>query len=92
MRQLTLPEKNKDFINTLVDEAKQEPVTIRLDNGKEFVFLSKENYEFLTGDRQRRIENLLKARDALADEAAKNGLTEEILADILNEKPGLNED
>jgi PHD/YefM family antitoxin component YafN of YafNO toxin-antitoxin module len=67
----------------LVNQAKREPVIVRTNQGEEAVVVSRATYDFLTGDRQRRIENFLKARDALAEEAARNGLTEEKLAEIL---------
>jgi prevent-host-death family protein len=68
-------------LTTLLDAAQREPVFIERDQKEVAVILSARDYDRLSGKSTR---EFLEFCDKMAAEAAANGLTEEILEEILN--------
>jgi prevent-host-death family protein len=82
MRTVSATEAKQNFAE-LIDSAQREPVRIRRHNRDLAVVLSAEEYDRLHKDRWAEFNRLA----AIAAEQAKaNGLTEEILAEILAER------
>jgi prevent-host-death family protein len=69
-------------LTTLLDAAQREPVFIERDQQEVAVLVSARDYDRLTGKAAREFNALC---DQIADEAAANGLTEEILEEILRD-------
>ena len=69
-------------LTTLVDAAQHEPVFIERDQQEVAVLVSARDYDRLSGRAAREFNALC---DQIADEAAANGLTEEILEEILRD-------
>ena len=63
----------------------KEPVTLQQDGEDVAVVLSPEQFDMFSKIRKEQIKKFFAARDALAEEAQRNGLTEEKLAEILSE-------
>jgi PHD/YefM family antitoxin component YafN of YafNO toxin-antitoxin module len=84
MHQLTASKEAEEFLTDLVNQAKQRPLTLRTKTGDEAVVLSREHYELLASERQQKLDNFKKAWLELGEEAARNGLTEEKLAELLS--------
>jgi prevent-host-death family protein len=70
----------KNRLGAILDDAQREPVVIERQNRPIAVVLSMAQYERM---RTSSIRAFLDARDRLAAEAAKNGLTEEKLQALL---------
>jgi prevent-host-death family protein len=82
MRTVSATEAKQNFAE-IIDAAQREPVRIRRHNRDLAVVLSAEEYDRLHRDRWAEFNRLA----AIAAEQAKaNGLTEEILAEILAER------
>jgi prevent-host-death family protein len=69
-------------LTSLVDAAQREPVFIQRDEQEVAVLVSARDYDRLSGKAAREFNALC---DQIADEAAANGLTEEILEEILRD-------
>lgn len=82
MRTVSATEAKQKFAE-IIDTAQREPVRIRRHNRDLAVVVSAEEYERLNKIRWAEV-NRLSAR--VAAEAQANGLTEEILAEILAER------
>ena len=80
-------EKQKRMIDNLLGLFGQdkEPVTIRRDGEDVAVLLPPEEFARYEAFKKRQAQDFLDACDALAAEAAAKGLTEEKLAEILND-------
>jgi prevent-host-death family protein len=72
----------KQRLAALLDAAQREPVLIRRQNRDVAVIMSAEEYERIRGIYNDEFE---KFCDKVSADAAKRGLTEEILADILKD-------
>jgi antitoxin Phd len=82
MRTVSATEAKQKFAE-IIDTAQREPVRIRRHNRDLAVLVSAEEYERLNRNRWAEVNRLSAI---VADEAKANGLTEEILAEILAER------
>jgi prevent-host-death family protein len=69
-------------LTTLLETAQREPVFIERDEKEVAVILSARDYDRLSGKAARTFNEIC---DQMAKEAAANGLTEEILEEILRD-------
>jgi len=72
----------KNRLGAILDAAQREPIVIRRQDRDIAVLLSMADYERL---RSANVAALLELRDEIAAEAAATGLTEERLAELLND-------
>ena len=72
----------KQRSGALIDAAQREPVLIRRHDRDVAVLISAEEYERI---RKANVEELQKFCDRVGAEAARRGMTEDILADILKD-------
>lgn len=72
----------KQRLAALLDAAQHEPILIRRQNRDVAVIISAEEYERF---RKKKIDEFQKFCDRVGAEAARRGMTEEILADILKD-------
>jgi len=72
----------KQRLASLLDAAQREPIVIRRQNRDVAVIMSAEEYQSIRGVQ---IDEFEKFCDRVGAEAAKRGLTEEILANILKD-------
>jgi prevent-host-death family protein len=72
----------KQRFAALIDAAQKEPVVVRRQNRDVAVIISPEEYQRI---RKANVEELLKFCDRVGAEAARRGMTEEILAHILKD-------
>ncbi len=73
----------KQNFAAVIDQAQREPVRIRRHDRDVAVLISPEEYERI---RQLRVKELIRLSDEIGAQAKKNGLTEEILQEILAER------
>ena len=73
----------KNRLGAILDDAQREPIVIRRQDRDIAVVLSMSEYERL---RSGNIQAFLDLRKQVADEAAANGLTDERLNELLNER------
>jgi prevent-host-death family protein len=73
----------KNRLGAILDDAQREPVVIRRQDRDIAVVLSMADYERL---RSGNIQAFFDLRKQVADEAAANGLTDERLNELLNER------
>lgn len=70
----------KTHFGQLLDKAQRQPVQVTRHDRVVGVMISADDYEAM---RQFYADRLVKSMDAMADEAARNGLTPEILDQLL---------
>jgi hypothetical protein len=70
-------------LSSLLPLTKDETIMVEQDGKAVAVIISPEVFGLYSRDRKQRIEALLAMRDRFSDEAQRNGLTEEKLAEIL---------
>ncbi|HTX76494.1 MAG TPA: type II toxin-antitoxin system Phd/YefM family antitoxin [Terracidiphilus sp.] len=73
----------KQNFAAVIDQAQREPVRIRRHDRDVAVLISPEEYERI---RQLRVKELMRLADEASKQAEANGLTEEILKEILAER------
>jgi prevent-host-death family protein len=83
MRQISASEVQKDFAY-IMDTAQKEPIIVRKHDRDYVAIISMKDYEDLVKMKNLRLKKL--AED-IGVEAQENGLTPEILQDILNSDP-----
>ncbi len=81
MKSVSATEAKQRFA-AIIDDARREPVVVRRQNRDVAVIISPEEYQRI---RRANVEELLKFCDRVGAEAARRGMTEEILADILKD-------
>lgn len=81
MKTISATEAKQRFA-AVIDEARRQPVVVRRQNRDVAVIISPEEYERI---RRSNVEELLKFCDRVGADAAKRGMTEEVLADILKD-------
>jgi antitoxin Phd len=81
MKVVTSTDAQQRF-GSVAESALKEPVLVRKQNRDFVVIMSAEHYERI---RKSNIAELKRTMDRIAAEAAENGLTEEILAEILKD-------
>ena len=79
MKSVTATEA-KQRLAALLDAAQREPVVVRRQNRDVAVILSVEEYERIRGANTAELQRMM---DRIGTQAAKRGLTEKVLADIL---------
>ncbi len=85
MTQIDINKKEKDVLADLIGAASQNPVFLKEEGENVAVLMSPEEFALYAGHRNKRVKSLLKRMEDLGEEAQANGLTEEILTDILDD-------
>jgi PHD/YefM family antitoxin component YafN of YafNO toxin-antitoxin module len=86
MSSVTISEKEKTgLLANLLMMVSKEPVMLREQGEDVAVMLSPEQFEVFANIRRKQIEDFLAARNDLAAEAQRNGLTEDKLAGLLDD-------
>ncbi|MDJ0511800.1 MAG: type II toxin-antitoxin system prevent-host-death family antitoxin [Crocosphaera sp.] len=80
MRQLSVSEVQKDFAD-IIKQAQKESIIVRNNDDNYVAIISMKDYENLVKIKNSRLKKIAKE---MGKEAEENGLTPEILEDILN--------
>jgi PHD/YefM family antitoxin component YafN of YafNO toxin-antitoxin module len=86
MPSISISEKEKTgLLANLLTMVGKEPVVLQEQGEAVAVMLSPEQFEVFSNIRRKQVEDFLAARNALAAEAQRNGLTEDKLAGLLDD-------
>ena len=83
MTSIRLDKKSQDILDDALEAATKEPVRLQKDGEDVAVLLSPKMFAFYAGKKQEGTDSFLNELNQFRQEAKDNGMTEEVLADLL---------